>query len=132
MAPKDELPEQPEQPPRFSVSRRDFLKTAGISSLAAGVVGVADAEAQTTGGANPGAGAKETPETGAGAKEIRLKPGRYQIAANKEGKVVGPKLVTVTRNGRQIVRVSQEPALSIVADKGSGVPSKDPDRRAAE
>jgi xanthine dehydrogenase YagT iron-sulfur-binding subunit len=51
MAPKDELPEQPEQPPRFSVSRRDFLKTAGISSLAAGVVGVADAEAQTTGGA---------------------------------------------------------------------------------
>jgi xanthine dehydrogenase YagT iron-sulfur-binding subunit len=51
MAPKDELPEQPEQPPRFSVSRRDFLKTAGISSLAASVVGVADAEAQTTGGA---------------------------------------------------------------------------------
>src|SRR5437899_9562416 len=51
MAPKDEHPEHPEQPPRFSVSRRDFLKTAGISSLAAGVVGVADAEAQTTGGA---------------------------------------------------------------------------------
>jgi xanthine dehydrogenase YagT iron-sulfur-binding subunit len=51
MAPKDEHSEQPEQPPRFSVSRRDFLKTAGISSLAAGVVGVADAEAQTAGGA---------------------------------------------------------------------------------
>src|SRR5881394_2645508 len=51
MAPKDEHPEQPEQPPRFSVSRRDFLKTAGISSLAAGVVGVADAEAQTSVGA---------------------------------------------------------------------------------
>ena len=49
MAPKDEHPEQPEQPPRFSVSRRDFLKTAGISSLAAGVVGVAEAEAQTGG-----------------------------------------------------------------------------------
>ena len=47
MAPKDEYSEQPEQPPRFSVSRRDFLKTAGISSLAAGVVGVAEAEAQT-------------------------------------------------------------------------------------
>jgi len=50
MAPKDE---HPEDPPRFSVSRRDFLKTAGISSLAAGVVGVADAEAQTTAGARP-------------------------------------------------------------------------------
>jgi xanthine dehydrogenase YagT iron-sulfur-binding subunit len=47
MAPKDEHPEQPDQPPRFSVSRRDFLKTAGISSLAAGVVGVAEADAQT-------------------------------------------------------------------------------------
>jgi xanthine dehydrogenase YagT iron-sulfur-binding subunit len=46
MAPKDE---HPEPPPRFSVSRRDFLKTAGISSLAAGVAGVAEAEAQTTG-----------------------------------------------------------------------------------
>ena len=48
MAPKDEYPEHP---PRFGVSRRDFLKTAGISSLAAGVVGVADADAQTSAGA---------------------------------------------------------------------------------
>ena len=47
MAPKDD---HPEHPPRFSVSRRDFLKTAGISSLAAGVAGVADAEAQTAAG----------------------------------------------------------------------------------
>jgi xanthine dehydrogenase YagT iron-sulfur-binding subunit len=47
MAAKDD--EHPDQPPRFSVSRRDFLKTAGISSLAASVAGVAEAEAQTTG-----------------------------------------------------------------------------------
>jgi xanthine dehydrogenase YagT iron-sulfur-binding subunit len=53
MAPKDE---QSEQPPRFSVSRRDFLKTAGISSLAAGVAGVAEAEAQTTGARAVGPG----------------------------------------------------------------------------
>src|SRR5438309_11446764 len=51
MAPKDE---HPEHPPRFSVSRRDFLKTAGISSLAAGVVGVAEAEAQSPGGCAAG------------------------------------------------------------------------------
>jgi xanthine dehydrogenase YagT iron-sulfur-binding subunit len=43
MAPKDDR----DNPERFSVSRRDFLKTTGISSLAASVAGVADAEAQT-------------------------------------------------------------------------------------
>jgi len=46
MAPKDELPEKPE---RFGFSRRDFLKTAGVGSLATAVttVGAAEAEAQT-------------------------------------------------------------------------------------
>jgi hypothetical protein len=45
MAPKDDLPEKE----RFSVSRRDFLKTAGVSSLATAVTaaGVAEADAQT-------------------------------------------------------------------------------------
>ena len=46
MAPKDECPEKPD---RVSVSRRNFLKTAGVSSLATAVtsVGVAEVEAQT-------------------------------------------------------------------------------------
>jgi xanthine dehydrogenase YagT iron-sulfur-binding subunit len=44
MAPKDEQPEKLE---RSGVSRRTFLKSAGVSSLAAGVVGVAEADAQT-------------------------------------------------------------------------------------
>jgi xanthine dehydrogenase YagT iron-sulfur-binding subunit len=45
MAPKDDLPEKQ----RFSVSRRDFLKTAGVSSLATAVTaaGVTEAAAQT-------------------------------------------------------------------------------------
>jgi xanthine dehydrogenase YagT iron-sulfur-binding subunit len=45
MASKDDTPEKAE---RFSVSRRDFLKTAGVGSLATAVttVGVGDAEAQ--------------------------------------------------------------------------------------
>jgi xanthine dehydrogenase YagT iron-sulfur-binding subunit len=46
MAPKDQFPEKPD---RVSVSRRNFLKTAGVSSLATAVtsVGVAEVEAQT-------------------------------------------------------------------------------------
>jgi hypothetical protein len=46
--------------------------------------------------------------TGAGAKEIRLKPGQYKVEASKDGKVVSQELVTVARNGRQVVRVSKE------------------------
>jgi hypothetical protein len=46
--------------------------------------------------------------TGAGAREIRLKPGQYKVEASKDGKVVSRELVTVTRNGRQVVRVSKE------------------------
>jgi hypothetical protein len=47
--------------------------------------------------------------TGAGAKEIRLKPGQYKVEASKDGKVVRQELVTVTRKGRQVVRISKEP-----------------------
>jgi serine/threonine protein kinase len=50
--------------------------------------------------------------TGAGAKEIRLKPGQYKVEASKDGKVVRQELVTVTRNGRQVVRISKEPGPS--------------------
>jgi len=66
--------------------------------------------------------------TGAGAKEIRLKPGSYTVEARKDGKLVSRELVTVTKNGKQIVRVSQEPVTvpKIAAEK------KDADRRAAE
>jgi len=46
--------------------------------------------------------------TGAGAKEIRLKPGNYTVEARKDGKVVSRELVSVAKNGRQVVRVSQE------------------------
>jgi xanthine dehydrogenase YagT iron-sulfur-binding subunit len=48
MAPKDEKPDKPE---RFSVSRRDFLKSAGVTGIAAGVVGgVAELDSQTATG----------------------------------------------------------------------------------
>jgi serine/threonine protein kinase len=46
--------------------------------------------------------------TGTGVKEIRLKPGKYKVQASKDGKLVHQELVTVTKNGRQVVRVSRE------------------------
>jgi Leucine-rich repeat (LRR) protein len=46
--------------------------------------------------------------TGAGAKEIRLKPGQHKVEASKEGTMVRRELVTVTRKGRQVVRISKE------------------------
>jgi Leucine-rich repeat (LRR) protein len=45
---------------------------------------------------------------GAGAREIRLKPGQYKVEASKDGKIVRQELVTVARNGRQVVRISKE------------------------
>jgi len=65
--------------------------------------------------------------TGAGAKEIRLKPGRYVVEASKDGKFVSRDLVVVTKDDRQVVRVSQEPVAVTKAD----VEKQDSDRRAA-
>jgi hypothetical protein len=48
--------------------------------------------------------------TGAGAREIRLKPGQYKVEASKDGKVVSRELVTVAKDGRQVVRISKESA----------------------
>jgi serine/threonine protein kinase len=53
--------------------------------------------------------------TGAGVREVRLKPGQYEMKATKEGKLIRQELVTVTKDGRQVVRVSREPAPAQVA-----------------
>lgn len=47
---------------------------------------------------------------GAGAREIRLQPGKHKLEAIKNGKLVREELVTITNRGRQVVRVSREPA----------------------
>lgn len=57
--------------------------------------------------------------TGAGAKEIRLKPGRHQVEASKDGKLVRRELITVTTNERQILRVTQEAELIASTDKNA-------------
>ncbi|MCH7689260.1 MAG: serine/threonine protein kinase, partial [Planctomycetes bacterium] len=46
--------------------------------------------------------------TGAGVREIRIRPGKYRIQALKNGKPVHQELVTITRNGRTVVRMSLE------------------------
>jgi tRNA A-37 threonylcarbamoyl transferase component Bud32 len=50
--------------------------------------------------------------TDAGSQEIRLKPGSYTLQASKEGRLVRQELVTVARDGRQVVRISKEPRAS--------------------
>ena len=45
---------------------------------------------------------------GGGVKEMTLRPGDYQIAALKDGRPVKQELVTITRNGRTLVRMTFE------------------------
>lgn len=59
--------------------------------------------------------------TGVGTREIQLKPGQYTVETQKDGKVVRRDPVTISKNERQIVRVSWERP-----------PGVDHDRRAAE
>jgi WD40 repeat protein len=48
--------------------------------------------------------------TGAGPQEVRLRPGSYRLHATKDGQPVKQEVVTITRGGKQVVRVSLEPA----------------------
>lgn len=48
--------------------------------------------------------------TGAGPKEFRLRPGQHELHTVKDGKPVETKLVTITRDGRQLVKVAREQA----------------------
>jgi Protein kinase domain len=64
--------------------------------------------------------------TGAGPHEVRLRPGSYKIQADKDGKRVPleRELVSITKNGREVVRVKLEapPApVAVTSDKGAFV-----------
>lgn len=52
--------------------------------------------------------------TGAGPKEFRLRPGEHQVQSVKDGKPVVTKLITITRDGREIVKVAREAPPAIV------------------
>src|SRR5262249_50126918 len=53
---------------------------------------------------------------GAGVKELRVKPGQYRVQARKDGKLVSQQLVTVTRDGKEVVRISRESPPPAQAD----------------
>lgn len=48
--------------------------------------------------------------TGAGPQEVRLKAGSYRVLAAKDGKALKEELVSISRGGKQVVKVSVEPA----------------------
>lgn len=50
--------------------------------------------------------------TGAGAKAIRLKPGQHRVTESKDGEPLFEERVTISRDGQQVVRVSQGEAKS--------------------
>ncbi len=61
---------------------------------------------------------------GGGVEELTLRPGDYKIAALKDGKPVKQQLVSITRNGRTVVRISLEPATAAASSNSA----KPPDR----
>jgi len=51
--------------------------------------------------------------TGAGLQELKLRPGQYQFQAMKDGQPVKQELVTITRGGRQVLRVTRDPVSKV-------------------
>ena len=53
--------------------------------------------------------------TGAGPQEVRLRPGMHRLQATKNGQLVRDELVTITRDGKDVVNVALEP-VGVAAD----------------
>ncbi len=60
--------------------------------------------------------------TGAGPQELRLKAGSYRVLAAKDGKAIKEERVTISRGGKQVVRVSVVPQGPAPAAQISRVP----------
>ena len=62
---------------------------------------------------------------GAGVDELSLRPGEYSVEAVKGGQTVQQELVSITRNGRAVVRMTLEPTPdSIVTTSNPSAPQK--------
>jgi len=53
---------------------------------------------------------------GAGIQELTLRPGEHEISAIKDGRPIKQQLVTITRNGRTVLRISLEPASTVTSE----------------
>jgi len=70
--------------------------------------------------------------TGVVDRDIRLKPGQYKVVASKDGKLVRQELVTVARNGRQVLRITSEsPHPAAAAGQTAAVTPAAPNRQPA-
>ncbi len=64
---------------------------------------------------------EEVTITGGGVEELTLRPGEHKVAALQDGQPVKQELVTITRNGRTVVRMSLEPTETIADSPGAPV-----------
>jgi Tol biopolymer transport system component len=51
--------------------------------------------------------------TGAGPKELRLRPGQHELKSVRDGRLFGTQNITITRDGRQAVKVAREAAAAV-------------------
>ena len=65
---------------------------------------------------------EEAVVAGAGGRELRLRAGRHEVEASKGGQPFRREVVTVTRDGRQVLRVGQEPPAAAPAAPAVALP----------
>ncbi|REJ90099.1 MAG: hypothetical protein DWQ34_18090 [Planctomycetota bacterium] len=61
---------------------------------------------------------EEVTINGGGVEELTLRPGEYEVAATKDGQPVKQELVSITRDGRTVVRMSLEGARATARSPG--------------
>ncbi len=71
---------------------------------------------------------KEISIRGAGIEEFVFKPGQYQVAADKDGESVSQQLATITRGGKEVVRVTLEgnKTVTAISRNSTGCPADVP------
>jgi Protein kinase domain len=96
-----------------------LTEAAGVTHLAATVIRIATGEGTLVIEADePGVKVAidggEVTIHGTGVEEVRLRPGSYKLAASKDGQpvAVDQELVTITRGGKQVVRVAVDRSSS--------------------
>jgi serine/threonine protein kinase len=122
-----------------SPSRRSLLKAAAVVLILAAGLGITEATGVTkfastvirlaTGsgtlvietddaGVQIAINGEKVTIRGGGVEELTLRPGEYQVQATKDGQQIKQELVSITRNGRTVLRMSLEPSETIANSAG--------------